>query len=501
MERNYERTCKLCKAKFNSKSPRRQICYKDHYLQCPDCGVSVLWNKTEEFHGCKKCNQKRAVKKRKATMLELYGGETTLQSKILTDKVKSTLSDKYGVDNPMKVPEFQNKAQETNLHKYGHRNVMSNPDIAKKSAEVRSLNIDQAVENIKKAWLDKYGVDNISKLPETIDKITDTFMRKYGVKRAVNVPEFRQKMLDSTELRHGSPYYVLTDEYRKSDHFRISKTNEAFRQRLEHANIEYEMEFKIELKCYDFYLPKSKTLIEINPTYTHNIIGNHWNKNGLPADYHRIKTQLATTNGFRCINIWDWDNEDKIMQMLHSPENRVHARECTIYRINPLIGDEFLNKYHLQNSCKGQLLYLGLVYQDELVLLMTFGKPRYSKSHYVELLRFCCNPKYRVVGGVSRLFSYATSEYGLHNIVTYCDLSKFTGRTYELIGMHLDRISPPQEIWSKGDKKLTANLLRKHGYEQLLHEPLNGVLSNEQALLQDGWLPVYDCGQAVYVTQ
>jgi hypothetical protein len=60
-------------------------------------------------------------------------------------------------------------------------------------------------------------------------------------------------------------------------------------------------------------------------------------------------------------------------------------------------------------------------------------------------------------------------------------------------------MTPPQEIWSKGSQKITANLLRAHGYDQLFGTNYGKGTSNEELMLQNGWLPVYDCGQRVYV--
>ena len=129
---------------------------------------------------------------------------------------------------------------------------------------------------------------------------------------------------------------------------------------------------------------------------------------------------------------------------------------------------------------------------------MTFGKSRYDKKYSVELLRLCTKPGYTVVGGASKLFKFATEDYGLNNIISYCDLSKFTGDVYEQLGMKLVRTTPPQEVWSKGNKKITANLLRQRGYDQLFGTNFGKGTSNEELMLKDGWLPVYDCGQRVY---
>ena len=59
--------------------------------------------------------------------------------------------------------------------------------------------------------------------------------------------------------------------------------------------------------------------------------------------------------------------------------------------------------------------------------------------------------------------------------------------------------TPPQEVWSKGKEYITANLLRARGYDQLFGTQYGKGSSNEELMLKSGWLPVYDCGQYVYV--
>ena len=64
---------------------------------------------------------------------------------------------------------------------------------------------------------------------------------------------------------------------------------------------------------------------------------------------------------------------------------------------------------------------------------MTFGKPRYNNKYQWELLRLCTQPKYRVVGGASKLFQYFIKIYNPESIISYCDRSKFNGSVYENI--------------------------------------------------------------------
>ena len=491
------RTCQICGKQFES-TARRKLCYDDHYKTCPMCGTKVLWNKTDDFKGCKKCNQIVATQKRKETMIKRYGSPTTMQSKELSSKAKQTLKTKYGCDNPMKCKAIQEKAAATNMQRYGAKNPMSNPDIAKKSADSRAENMDLIVQHIKDAWIKKYGVDNVSKCPEIIDKMTDTFMKRYGVKRAIDVPEFRQKMIDTMIERYGVPWYVQSEEYRSDDHFRISKINEAFGNMLDRNNITFETEYRLEFYNYDFCIPGSKILVEIDPTYTHNIIGNHWNKKGIEKSYHLNKSKVAQKYGFQCIHVFDWDDWDKVMNLL-KPKKTIYARNCNIVKVFPDVTDDFLDENHIQGTCNGQDISLGLVYHGKLVMLMTFGKPRYNKNYAAEILRFATLSGCRVVGGASKLFKYFIHTFEVESIISYCDLSKFNGTVYEQIGMKYLRSTLPQEVWSRNTERITANLLRQRGYDQLFDTSYGKGASNDKLMLENGWLPVYDCGQSVYV--
>ena len=242
----------------------------------------------------------------------------------------------------------------------------------------------------------------------------------------------------------------------------------------------------------------SNILIEIDPTYTHNVVGNHWNNSGIDKNYHIDKTHMATKHNYRCIHVFDWDDADAIISLC-KPKKQIYGRCCDIHAVPLKDVIEFLNLYHIQHTCRGQLYYYGLYYNNQLVEVMTFGKSRYSRKYEYELLRLCTRPNYKVVGGASKLFKRFIHEHNPQSIVSYCDVSKFSGDVYEKLGMKLDHTTPPQEIWSKGKMKITANLLRARGYDQLFNTNYGKGSSNEQLMIEHGWLPVYDCGQNVYV--
>lgn len=296
--------------------------------------------------------------------------------------------------------------------------------------------------------------------------------------------------------RHGVKYGVPLPSAIHNQGNIISKANREFGKRLEDAGIEYKFELRLGKYSYDIHILNTNILIEINPTYTHNLIGNHWGDR-LVSGYHLEKTLRASEWGYRVIHVFDWDCFDKIVNLL-LPKEKVFARKCKLYKLSSSATNEFLNKYHLQGTCRGQILSLGLYHGSELVEVMTFGKSRYDKKHDVELLRLCSHPRYRVVGGASKLFKFATDYYGLSNIISYCDISKFSGNVYEIIGMKKIRTTPPQEVWSDGMNKITANLLRQQGFDRLFSTNFGKGSSNELLMIEHGWLPIEDCGQAVY---
>lgn len=550
------KACVLCGEMFLPSSPASKMCSKDHIAKCPICGKDMIWNHTYDVEPCSKECRKEAIRRHNIekygvehpmqnaevrehhmqSMKSKYGVEHALQSEEFKEKARSTTENRYGVSYAMQNKDVQNKMQNTMMNRYGVKgtlasaelrkkveentsktsdeiqkkreatcmdrygvsNVMQNDEVKKRAADSRSEKLDQSIKHFKLTCMDRYGVDNPSKIPEVQDKITNTFIRKYGVRRAIQVPEFRQKMIDTMLSKYHVPYYVQSENYRNNDHFRISRINQKFAYMLEQCDIPYAMEFTLGSKSFDFHVKGTNILIEIDPTYTHNVIGNHWNRNGIPSAYHKEKSELARANGYRCIHVFDWDDWGKIRYILQPMHTRIYARNCQIFKLNKSVTNDFLNNYHLQGTCTGQLLSLGLVYNDELLQIMTFGKSRYSTKHQIELLRLCTKPGYQVIGGTSKLFSFATKDYELYNIVSYCDLSKFTGEVYEKIGMKLIRTTVPQEIWSNRTSKVTANLLRQQGFDHLFNTNYGKDYSNEYLMLQHHWLPVYDCGQAVY---
>lgn len=189
---------------------------------------------------------------------------------------------------------------------------------------------------------------------------------------------------------------------------------------------------------------------------------------------------------------------------MFKPKTKLHARKLQLKEITKQDASIFLDKYHLQGSCYDNSVNLGLYQNNELIQVMTFGKPRYNKNYEWELLRLCTHSDYYVVGGAEKLFKYFLKTQKPNSIISYCDISKFTGDVYSKLGFTLSKITEPQKIWAKNNycfgncDYITDNLLRQRGFDQLFKTNYGKGTDNEQLMIEHGWLPVFDCGQKVF---
>lgn len=486
----YIRNCILCGKEFEAPNGFVKRCPDQHYAVCKVCGnrFPIDCEPNQIPQTCsKECRKVLAAEKRKATVKSKYGVDNVSELSEVRDKLSEVNSSKevkakraatciqnWGVDNPSKSEIVKAKQRATFQHKYGVDNPMKDPSISKLISDIMSD-------------------------PEHVEAHRQHLLEKYGVKCTNDIPGVRDKMIETTLKNHGVPYYVMSPEYltpKKSSV--ISKINESVAKEFNRAGLETEFEFRVDTKLYDIHIVGTNILIEVDPTYTHNSIGNHWDKYGLDKNYHTNKTRLAQKYGYRCIHLFDWDNLNTIIDMVRSDKVKYYARKMRVEEVSKQLADEFISCNHLQRRCRGNTVNIGLFNDDELIEIMTFGTPRYNKKYQWELLRLCTRRRCEVVGGANKLFKYFVNKYSPHSVISYCDSSKFSGQVYSNLGFSHVRDTEPQRVWSRGSSKITDNLLRQRGYDQLFGTHYGKGSSNDELMLQAGWLPVYDCGQKTF---
>ena len=209
-------------------------------------------------------------------------------------------------------------------------------------------------------------------------------------------------------------------------------------------------------------------------------------------------SRQAEENGIRLIHLWDYEfNQGNLVQkkleLLLKPKEIIYARKTTVKRCSVIEKSAFLKANHIQGNDNAKIGY-GLYYNDALVAVMTFCKPRFNGLYEWELSRFCTKEGMKVIGGGSKLLKAFIKEYNPTKIITYSDFTLFAGKTYEKIGFKFLRFSPPNYKWVRGNEVLARYRTMKH---KLLEKGFEGNSEND-IMKSNGYTKVYDCGNKVW---
>lgn len=224
-------------------------------------------------------------------------------------------------------------------------------------------------------------------------------------------------------------------------------------------------------------------------------------------DYHLAKSDECSKAGIRLIHIFEdeWVKKRPIIEsmlrnILGLTLERIPARKCEIRQVEPSDRIKFLNDNHIQGNAQSSI-NLGLYYKDELVSLMTFGKPRInmggkSDRYEYELVRFCNKAGITVVGGASRLFRRFIDEYKPNGVITYSDKRWSLGNMYRVLGFRHDHDSPPNYFYVDG-----MNRLNRFGFRKsvLVKEGYDPGKTEREIMAERGFSRIYDCGTMVWV--
>ena len=470
----------------------------------------------------------QTIEKQKLTKLQKYGSSGFNN----IEKRKQTCEDRYNDSN------YSNRElyKSTINSKSDSEKIIINQKI---SSSLKNYISNLSEEERAERYFDTIGKADRKKVSNIIRQNN---LQKYGVTNTSKLEQTKNKMIITNLEKYGVPYFCMTDKCRLAigGNTANSKPNKQFAKLLEENNIEYEQEFpltkmtrnltdkeclkkskqnlrleellknnfgsdsitaefKLENYSYDFKV--GKNLIEIDPWITHNSTISPF---GTPKDkdYHYNKSKVARENGYRCIHIFDWDDPNKIINLLKN-RPRVYARKCEVKEIvDKKYIKKFINDTHLQGYANCSIA-IGLFYKNDLVSIMTFGKPRYNKKYEYELVRYCSS--YNVVGGAEKLFSYFIKTYNPKSIISYCDLSKFVGDTYEKLGFTFKSIGISKHWYHpKLKRHITDNLLRQRGFDQLFGDIFGtygkGTINND-LMIEHGFVEIYDAGQATYTLE
>lgn len=251
-------------------------------------------------------------------------------------------------------------------------------------------------------------------------------------------------------------------------------------------------------KEVDIYIPSKKVAIEFNGDYWHSTIFKD-------KYYHRNKSLNAIKNGARLIHIFEYEWNDQntrnkigepLSNILVEPRVIIGARETIVKTVENEVYKQFIEKYHLQGYVKSSIVYGLYTKENELIAVMSFGKPRFIEGFDYELLRLAYKNGVKVIGGASKLLNAFITNYKPNSILTYCDISKFTGKVYQDIGFKLNNDIPiePGYVWVKIGGSLVYS--RYETTKQKLIDKGFGFLGDtENEIMENlGFCKVYNSG-------
>lgn len=418
----------------------------------------------------------------------------------LTDWALSQFLREFGIrKNKSSIVNLREKTKE---QRYGN-STYNNRNKYRETCNEKYGGIGFASDELKqksdKTMSERYGAENIRKTGFFKQRAAQRKFERYGKSTYNNSEQRRQ----TCQERYGVDWACMRPEA-KLGYSNDSKPNLRFATLLESYGILYEREFPIENRSYDFKI--GDKLVEVNPSATHNSTWGILGSKPKEPTYHRDKAELARENGYQCIHVFDWDDLDKVIQLLE-PKQTLYARKLKLKEISQLEANRFLKQYHLQNGAKLQTVCLGLFLGQELIEVMTFGKPRFNKNYEWELIRLCTKAEYCVVGGAERLFSAFVQKEHPKSIISYCDNAKFNGNVYGRLGFTLQSSRGISRHWYNLETKvhITDNGLRMQGFDKLLGESYGETFgkgtSNEELMRDHGFVEVFDAGQSVYSWQ
>ncbi len=420
-------------------------------------------------------NDPNIINIKKSKSIERYGTEHPSQSKIIKDKIISTNRSRYGGNSPMSSSDIKDKSKSTLIINYGVDNPSKDDNLLEK--RILSFRISNYKQNYKKSSLRKYGVDHPWKNKEIHRKSvysSESIKKKISMNLAMdkikNYPKYL--LLDCDKNKFGLSFSMICP---REHEFSISRHN-LYRRSLSNSEIcticnpidqkisgqetllynfiseNYKGEIirnsRSIISPYeiDIYLPELRLGIEFNGLYWHSS-----DKRNL--FYHYDKYVKSVENKIYLISIWedDWQMKSEIVKSFIlnriGKSKKIGARKCQIKLVPYSISRSFLESNHFQGDCKSSIR-IGLFYENKLISLMTFSKPRIALGGKVrdgeyELTRFCNLIGYVVIGGASKILSHFVNEYSPKKIISYSDNLISNGNLYEKLGFNMDSISRP----------------------------------------------------------
>ena len=409
----------------------------------------------------------------------------------------------YGVDWYVQTKEFQVKSIKTNQTKRGCDYPMQNPDIVALSKQTKQERYgDENYNNRKQAeqtCLEKYGETSIMHVKQFVDLLKQKYKERHEIRNtllnqnALNVIKqvsisYNIDNLTLSDIYYNDEYLSMFIKYMYMQKGELLQTNEisyifkryqtTIEKKMKRLNLisyfllkdsELELQFRnflidngltekinFERRNHDilsvnqetgkhpeidFYLKDYNLCFEIDDVDSHNI-------GCKDINYHYNKTVQCLQKYIRLIHLWEWElNESNwfktsqwIFNLLNQSKiqlNIFNDDNYDIRKVNKETELDFLNTYSMIPYQESNIC-IGIYYNNELIEILSF------KDNI--LVSLCVKFDYELIEGTKEVIQSYINHNHLSNIITYVDLSKFTGKSLENIGFKLIGYEEPIQI-------------------------------------------------------
>lgn len=251
-------------------------------------------------------------------------------------------------------------------------------------------------------------------------------------------------------------------------------------------------------KHLDIVLPDLGVAIEFNGMFYHQ-------ENKCNKFYHLNKTKGVEDFGYKLVHIYDseWitkrDIVESRLRSILGTSTKVYARNTILKPIE--FPKEFLDVNHIQGGGAPSSINYGLFFDEELIAVMTFSKPKFNKTdiYDYELVRYCSILNVTVVGGASKLLKKFCKEHPGTRVMSYADKRWSTGGMYKTLGFEHLRDTEPNYVYYKN----SFNILNRYACTKpKLQDRFPSIykeeLTQDEILQLAGYSKVYDCGNSVW---
>lgn len=254
-------------------------------------------------------------------------------------------------------------------------------------------------------------------------------------------------------------------------------------------------------KEIDILIPELKIAIEYDGLYWHT------EEKGKTEKYHRTKQREVEALGYRMIFIREdeWYEKKEICKNILSSlilditkRKRIFARKCQVKEINNEEASLFLNENHIQGSGSIGRIKIGLFYNDLLISIVTFGKPRFNKNYEYEIIRYAVLGDLIIIGGFAKMLNYFKRKYDPLSIITYADNRYFSGTVYNRNGFVFLGETEPNYKYLKNHKLFNRMIFQKHKLKDIL-EQFDSDKTEKENMKDNNYNIIYDCGNKIFV--